>query len=84
MIAVSSRQSVSGPIRPTVRLLLARWICVCNLGAGHIYIHIRIYTTGPETLIHRAISSLAVGMIGPDTLCLELTAIIPLSLHISH
>ena len=37
--------------------------------------------TGPETLIHRAISSLAVGMIGPDTPCLELSAIIPLSLH---
>ena len=37
--------------------------------------------TGPETLIHRAISSLAIGMIGPDTPCLELSAIIPLSLH---
>ena len=42
MIAVSSRQSVSGPIIPTVRLLLARWICVCISGPV-LYIYVYVY-----------------------------------------
>ena len=40
MIAVSSRYGVSGPIIPTVRLLIARWI---KVSGPVVYIYVYVY-----------------------------------------
>ena len=47
MIAVSSRHGVSGPIIPTARLLIARWI---RVSGPVIYIHMYIYQTADSSM----------------------------------